>query len=370
MKNLNKFNYLRYQMGFWPCFKLNPAQKIAQGLIKNKIVSGYYKTIFVTCPLCESDKPNVLSKMDMYGFPTQISLCNHCGLVYTQERLSLETIPLFYNEHYRQLDRGTYFPGEAYFNLQQQKGTIIENLLLKSGIQLKTDAVVAEIGCGAGGTLAYFKNKGYRVYGCDLGGEYLNYGRSEHGLELYKGDSRSFFNWMSENKINIDLLIYEQVFEHLPDPLFELKSITEHIKNDFILYIGVPGIKNIHHQYESNFLRYLQIPHLIHYDLASLTAILDKGGYKMLNGNEQVHALFAPSLVFEKLLPLPPAETLSYLHAIEREWRVRWFKKLPITIMTVIGSGLKNKLRKIPWLFSVLKFIFGTQQKNQRISVK
>lgn len=355
--SVSKFNYFRYNIGFWPSFPLNPVQEKAQKLINNKLKSGYYKTETTACPLCKSVHSLDVSKMDMYGFATRIALCKDCGLLYTRDRLSYETIPLFYNEHYRQLDRGTAFPNDAYFNLQKQKGLVIENLLQEAGVELRPQAIIAEIGCGTGGTLAFFKNKNFQVYGCDLGDEYLNYGKTVHGLELYNGDAKQFFETLKEKNIKIDLLIYEQVLEHVSDPVSELESIKSYLKDDVLLYIGVPGLRNIHNQYESNFLRYLQIPHLIHFDLASLTAILDRSGYELVHGNEKVHALFSPSKVCKKLLPLRPDQTLSYLHSIENIWRKRWIMTLPNRLWIFFIGLIRNRARKIPAFMFLVKLI-------------
>jgi len=55
---------------------------------------------------------------------------------------------------------------------------------MKRGI---ANARIVEIGCGAGGILQYFKEKGNDVYGVDLGSEYIEFGRANYNLNIGTG---------------------------------------------------------------------------------------------------------------------------------------------------------------------------------------
>ena len=89
------------------------------------------------------------------------------------------------------------------------------------------------------------------------------------------------------------IVIYEQVLEHIFNLDEELVQLKKLITPDTLIYIGVPGIRNLEHpRYEYDLLPFLQIPHLVHFDLQSLQKIMYKHGFELLKGNEQVRAIF------------------------------------------------------------------------------
>lgn len=276
-------------------YKMTALQESARNAIAKKIANNTYKMVIESCPSCGSSEHKVLSHKDMYGLPMTVAVCQSCDFVYTQKRLTDKSLIDFYDGEYRQLDRAV--PGiDPFYALQQRKGKLLYEFLetnnfLKNNLS-KSDFIV-EIGCGAGGILHYFRDKGYSTVGCDFGSEYLNYGIETHGLTLINGslvELAPFFNAPNRQPA---IVIYEQVLEHifnLDEEIIELKKL---ITPETLVYIGVPGIRNLEHpRYEYDLLPFLQIPHLVHFDLQSLQTIMHKHGFELLNGNEQVRAVF------------------------------------------------------------------------------
>jgi SAM-dependent methyltransferase len=135
------------------------------------------------------------------------------------------------------------------------------------------------------GGLQYFTDVGFCVSGCDLSPINVEFGRNK-GLDIHCGNFEMLMSKLVDRVSDVGLVIYEQVFEHLADPRRELEKLRNWLPQEAILYIGVPGFKNIEKHYGADFLRYLQIPHLCHYELRTLTELLQSEGYSVLVGDE------------------------------------------------------------------------------------
>jgi SAM-dependent methyltransferase len=146
---------------------------------------------------------------------------------------------------------------------------------------------VLEVGCSTGGILKYFRDKGCSVRGIDLGEEYLEYGRRTHDLHLSVGTVLD-----THFGTTFDLVIYNHVLEHTLDPNSELKKVHDILSETGILYICVPGVKNLKYSYQSDFLRLLQNAHTYHFSRRTLGNLLRKNGFEMIMGNESVKSVF------------------------------------------------------------------------------
>ena len=64
------------------------------------------------------------------------------------------------------------------------------------------------------------------------------------------------------------------------------------MKKESIIYIEVPGIKNLENSYEQDFLKYLQNAHVYHFTLNTLKNCCSKAGLRCFNGNEIINSIF------------------------------------------------------------------------------
>ena len=163
---------------------------------------------------------------------------------------------------------------------------ISENM--KRGI---VNARIVEIGCGAGGILQYFKEKGNDVYGVDLGSEYIEFGRDNYDLNIATG---TIDNVMKKG-ISPDIVIYSHTLEHILNPVEELIKLKSISGSNTYLYIELPGVKYLTHSYDTNFLKQLQNAHVYYFTLITLKNVLRKAGWDFVCGNEVIHSIFTPS---------------------------------------------------------------------------
>jgi SAM-dependent methyltransferase len=247
------------------------------------MATNHYSFEEIYCPICEPghSEYRLLAKKERYGLPVNTVICKNCGLLMSNPMMSHESLNKFYSDDYRELYHGLKkVPPPEYFSEEYECGKNIVNFLNLS-VQ---DMLVIEVGCGAGGILAAFKEKGAITLGFDLGIDYLEYSIEKYGLNLQHG---SIQNYTGKQP---DLLIYSDVLEHtrLPDELYNIKRICG---EKTLLYIGVPGLLNIHKSYK-DFMLFIHIAHLYHFSLGTLANLLQKYGFSMLYGNEKIQSLF------------------------------------------------------------------------------
>tara|TARA_R110002096_G_scaffold169779_11_gene341603 strand:- start:6459 stop:7508 length:1050 start_codon:yes stop_codon:yes gene_type:complete len=270
-----------------PELKLNYLQKSMKDIVASKLENSIYQYENVKCPVCEVDNKELIGEKDRYGLSYKTNLCVSCGLIYTSPRMTQLSYNEFYNTEYRKLYVGKETATDSFFYSQRIKGKKIYDYLKRNNLILKEESFILEIGCGAGGILSVFKERGHKVKGSDLGEEYIEYGKKFHGLDIEIG-------FLSNIKIDKkpDIIIYSHVLEHILDLKSELTSIKNIISENTIVYIEVPGVKEIHRNFESNILKYFQNAHTYHFSLETLTNLFSIMGFELICGNQFVQSAF------------------------------------------------------------------------------
>jgi SAM-dependent methyltransferase len=348
-------------------FHLTSIQIAARDNIAAKLRRGDYPLEVVNCPLCDNSHSKCVSEKDTYGLPVNVVACSNCGLVYNNPRLAESCLAAFYGEDFGKLDRA--LPGvEAYFQLEDSKGKRIHQFLVEHKLSTRIGGkLVIDIGCGAGGVLGHFKHAGFEVLGCDLVPAHLEHGVKEKQLDLHYGSLPQIAEIVSTRRAEIGLIIYEQVFEHLPDPKAELRLLHELLGPDSLLFIGVPGLRNIDEQYDSDFLRFLQLPHLLHFDLDHLIALMAANGFKFLAGNEIAQAVFVKADL--QATPSWPAyeATAAFLVDLERrrtrKIRASWMRHFP----RHVAQYMKKKIERSPLPAPLKEGVIGALRKIKHL---
>ena len=273
-------------------YKLNDVQIKAKQRVEERINSGEYHFETYACECgSKEDSFRILAEKDRYGFKVQTVICKNCGLMMTNPRMTQEAYNLFYDSEYRKIYLGVESAndvGENFFASRKGRGRkIAEFVGNEVGESIKS---VLEIGCSAGAILEAFKEKGCKVKGIDLGGEYIEYGK-KRGLDLEQCASAELL----KRDEKYDLIILSHVFEHFLDIESELKVIRNLLNDSGVLYLEVPGVLSISKTYASDFLSFLQNAHIYHFTLHSLQDVMARYGWEMVKGNEGIRSLFRPN---------------------------------------------------------------------------
>jgi 2-polyprenyl-3-methyl-5-hydroxy-6-metoxy-1,4-benzoquinol methylase len=350
---LNDLIFKRLQKIEKPIEKLNDYQKLALDNFINKLNNNFYSFEEVSC-LCGSKNSSIVGKKDRYALDVQTHLCKDCGMMWTSPRMSENSLTEFYECDYRSIYVGEEQAPEDFFNEQVKHGEYILNFIGIDKEKIRNFNVF-DIGCGAGGILMPFKKIGCSTVGCDLGSKYLEKGRQE-GLILEHGATS-----VLKKYDRADLVILSHVLEHFSDPLKNLLEISEIINNCGYLYIELPGVLKIHKNYQDTLL-FLQNAHLYHFTLTSLTALMSKAGFRLVKGDEYIHALFQKDTnVVSTQHQNQFYQVILYLYFVEFERIFRvlfafsWLKcKIKNILKMLIGKTLVNELKKIVNKYKIL----------------
>ena len=257
MKLLNKF-YFSIKFMKYPKKVLSDLHEIeVKKFNQNKKIS----LEAINCINCNSSNYKELYTNDRYGINQQTVMCNTCGLVYSNPRMSEESLQYFYSSNlYRKLYEKSDDSEHSFHNKAKK---IEKNIIInqpnfnRSYPQLFIDFIsslnidyksVCEIGAGFGTNLIYFKNLGKDILGLEPS-EKLTKIAIDNQINIRQG-------FINDLKNKYDMIILKHVLEHLYDPLKDLKRIHSHLNK--YLFIEVPGnfqrlasIQNAHNFYFS-----------------------------------------------------------------------------------------------------------------------
>ncbi|MGM0607243.1 MAG: class I SAM-dependent methyltransferase [Candidatus Muiribacteriota bacterium] len=312
---------LRYKNDGKPVKRLNRLQKKTKNQVEEKIYSGEYNLNKKSCALCNQMDFETLSYKDRFGFSSASVICRNCGFIQINPRMNQPDYNKFYLYEYRKLYMGIKNPDKIFFSRQYQHGEEIYTYLEKNNLIKKEKKLfVLEVGCGAGGILKYFKDKGCEICGIDPGKKFVEYGVKKFNLNLHTGTLQDL---KLEKKP--DLIIYSHVIEHIEDINLELESVQKKLKEDGLLYIEVPGVKNLkNNYYEYDFLKSLHIAHVYHFTLRTLKNLLNQHGFKLIYGNEKVSSVFKKEKENNDI-ESDYKEVLEYINQTEKERKSCFF---------------------------------------------
>ena len=247
----------------------------------------------------------------------------------------------FYNVEYRKLYEGKEAAVADSFANEYRRGRGIfrflrrRKLLPRAAVKPK----MLEVGCGAGGVVKYFAEREWVAKGLDLGREYVDFGMSQHRLDVSVGTIRDVPSVWAP-----DLVVYSHVLEHVLDLGRELREVHRVLPDDGLLWIEVPGVKSLGREYELDFLQYLQNAHTYHFTLTTLTNLLEKSDFELVAGTEDVRSVFRKARsTSTPEIRRDYAQALRYLNRAERLRKIIPFT--PAGCLRAFRSGLRKVLQ-------------------------
>ena len=259
-----------------PPANLQPAQLPFIEEVKTRLRGGAYKLERSPCP-CGEREGAVISEVERYGLPLTSVVCTACGTVRFDPYLDGPSLEDFYRRFYQKM-YGRAPDIESYFLRQQSYG---EKILAAVGPSLAPGAWVFEVGCGSGGALEVFQAKGYRVAGCDYGGELIEAGRRRGVQNIHHGSLTDLAAALGD--VQADLIYLHHVFEHVIDPLAFLEECRGRLRPGGRVVIVVPDVSRIaSYSYPAgDLLQFLHISHKYNYSPEGMRALGGRAGYSV-----------------------------------------------------------------------------------------
>jgi SAM-dependent methyltransferase len=259
--------------------EMSPESRLA----KKKFVSKYADEDWLQaqpCFVCEDSNWTVIGEIDRYGFFYPTALCGECGNVQQSQYYSDTILTDFYKNYYREI-YGKPDPEEFFLKQRVGRGQAIWDFVTP----VRTPQTVLEVGCGAGGILSVFRDKGCNVLGVDYDESYLEVARSKK-IPVLQGSIEQIGSTHT-----FDLIILSHVLEHLVDPLKILGELRTLLTPAGILYIEVPSLEHVRNGgYGHDLLGYFQNAHVTHFTSETLRLLLGRAGFSRVKATDFIRS--------------------------------------------------------------------------------
>jgi 2-polyprenyl-3-methyl-5-hydroxy-6-metoxy-1,4-benzoquinol methylase len=191
----------------------------------------------VECLLCGPSRTRLIAEVGQFGWPTFVSICTRCGLVFLNPRWTKTGYDRFYASEYDQFYR--FDEGQAAAKEQRKARAVWDRLAEHTGRKFRA---ALDIGCGLGWCLDYFRRQssGLEIAGIEPSDYCAEHFTKQIGGELIARDVDS--DWQAANQGRFDLIVFRHVLEHLLDPIEVLKKVNAALAPGGVVYIAVPDM--------------------------------------------------------------------------------------------------------------------------------
>ncbi len=231
-------------------------------ILSNKVLSTPIYT--------SNDSFSITSISNLIDTKTEVYYDKEIAHLYTQETLNLKE---YYDNEYKvdieSEDKDSLYGiinGERIYRTQYQLDLFTQKVTIKNNMK------ILDYGSAKGLFLKKLMEKvSIEPYLFDITTKY-----KEFWLKTFNQENCSFYSLKEEWKNSLDIVTSFYVFEHVKDPLTELKNIYQVLKEDGIVYIQVPNV----YKHVADFIC---IDHLHHYSKISLAYLLNQSGFEVIN---------------------------------------------------------------------------------------
>ena len=212
-----------------------------------------YTQKHIPCEICDSYSFTTICRYTDTGnnilAPVPVKACNSCGFLMQNPRFDKEFYIRYYEEFYPYMrvrsasntkndpnkvakkivcDDGK--PSEYGFTSTLERAKNLYNYIIKSNLKIPQKKML-DVGCGCGGFLKYFKDKGFEVFGNDPDNKATDFGIMK-GLKIDKIPAEEM-----HYKEKFGLIIIIGSLEHCFDPNKVLSKCWEMLIEDGIIII-------------------------------------------------------------------------------------------------------------------------------------
>jgi 2-polyprenyl-3-methyl-5-hydroxy-6-metoxy-1,4-benzoquinol methylase len=238
-------------------------------------------TTSLKCPICNSKKIEKFWAMPGY----RLARCGSCQAVWDplppEKFLSLYDKTYFINEN----PKGGY---TNYFEGMQINRRTFSDRLGKIEKKLGKKGRLLDVGCALGDCLLEAKILGWKeAEGIEIS-QYAYQFAKERSLNVKLGT----LNGNSYKLNTFDVVTYQDVIEHIPDPVNELKKIYRIIKPGGIVFLVTPDIGGIWSRLLGPlWYHYKPYEHLTYFSQKSISRALKETGFTNIETRKTYHVL-------------------------------------------------------------------------------
>ncbi|MCL6557021.1 MAG: methyltransferase domain-containing protein [Burkholderiales bacterium] len=281
---------------------------------------------------------------DRYGHPGsfQVAKCGACGAFETFPRLDEKDLPALYTKYY---PRRLIGPDSITVPLGAPDGWVARLSRWWQGTDnqgqyyAKPGMTVLDYGCGIGQSLLDLRAMGADAYGVEADANVAPIA-AYHGLQIHIG---SIYDDPFPG-VNFDLIILNQVLEHIPNPAELLRRLAARLKRGGRLIVAVPNTGSIYRfLFRKRWINWHIPYHLHHFNRACLRTLGRRTGWCLIGVRTitpnlwtvlQLRVLAAPA---QQGVPSPVWSPEATAAARIASGLVGRIARLPLRLATRIG---------------------------------
>jgi SAM-dependent methyltransferase len=261
----------------------------------------------VNCPICNFDRAQNLLELNCGNLDNstlyqsvKINGCEKCGHIYNKlSPNEIANLKKYYNEEYAPTNFGSPDktgdrPGSNNINNFGRYDQIY-NLVSK---YIKKDFRVLDVGCAMGGFLDYLQLKGLKkLSGIDPVAKYVETAKENNTHDIRVGVAESI---PFTDKV-FDLIIMDQVMEHLVNPIYAFREAKRVLTNGGLLCLGVPDAMRYNKNYFFDFYWFIMREHIQHFDTEHLKLLASQEGFELISFNESNTPMMSEKMILPNL---------------------------------------------------------------------
>lgn len=282
------------------------------------------------CPVCGTSNSSLIIKISSPELLNKLLLndilineCLECHHIYNELKAEdYSNILKYYEESYSLANLGndnstTDKPG-SFNEFSIKRYELTAEFLLHS---CPKEVNILDIGCAEGGFLKFLSNSGfYNLSGIDTSTSYLTAAKKlapQINFEIGVAESIPFPD------AYFDVIVIDQVLEHLHHPLIALDEISRVLKEDGKVVVGVPNVSWYSQVGFFPYYWFLLKEHLQHFNIDTLNHLFGRKSYSLISYREALTPMISTEVPLPNTIAVYKKEldTLNEncLYNIERE---------------------------------------------------
>lgn len=205
--------------------------------------------------------------------PLSIVMCRKCNLVYTKPSFSQEYLSLVYPKDLIPKEENI---GEKFKS--NRKFTSLINIILKH----KKRGVLLDVGTRYGVFPWLAEKYGFQTFGIEYNPQAVKRGK-KYFKNIFHGSSRDIREIMEKNKLEKpDIIVLDDVLEHLVDPTVELEIFSEiQVKGDILVLRQMDYNSLGRKLYGRDWYYFQPAAHQFYFTKKSIERLLNKHNYRI-----------------------------------------------------------------------------------------
>jgi SAM-dependent methyltransferase len=261
----------------------------------------------VACALCQSQEFELLLHLDGGSFDgsclsqdIRVYLCKECGHIYNAlTKKEYEGLLDYYDNEYAPTNIGASSmggdrPGSQSDNTRKRHAELYE--LFKEDVSYEER--ILDVGCAMGGMLWYLKEQGFsKLCGIDMTQTYVDAAKQNPDIEIKLGSAES----IPYEDESFDIVIIDQVLEHLIDPKKSFDEISRVLKRGGKLCVGIPDATKYNEYYFFDFFWFLMKEHIQHFDRVHLESFAKLSGLSLQNVSYSTASMMSDAMILPNI---------------------------------------------------------------------